>query len=124
VYRSLLEENAAGRAHPNVGPLLRKAGFNFLTDEDDAYDYCQKLADIVQRPILQDSFDFGDDGLIKDVRRTFQEDPRVGLAIKPPPEALMFYRSAAGLAQDLRLLKARGPFRAVLVEIAGRGRDP
>ncbi|HEY2030625.1 MAG TPA: AarF/ABC1/UbiB kinase family protein [Myxococcales bacterium] len=124
VYRALLEENAEGRAHPNVGPMLKQAGFTFLTDEDDAFDYCQKLADVVQRPILQETFDFGDDGLVKDVRKVFQADPRLGLAIKPPPEALMFYRSAAGLAQDLRLLKARGPFRAILQEIAARGREP
>jgi predicted unusual protein kinase regulating ubiquinone biosynthesis (AarF/ABC1/UbiB family) len=123
VYRQLLETNAAGKAHPNVGPLLQKAGFRFLTDEDEAFDYMQKVADVVQRPILQETFDFGDDGLIQDVRKIFHSDPRVGLAIKPPPEALMFYRSAAGLAQDLRLLKARGPFRAVLQEIAGRGHD-
>lgn len=123
VYRELLEENAEGRAHPNVGPMLKRAGFTFLTDEDDAFDYCQKLADVVQRPILRETFDFGDDGLVRDVRKVFQADPRLGLAIKPPPEALMFYRSAAGLAQDLRLLKARGPFRAILQEIAARGRD-
>jgi len=55
------------------------------------------------------------------VRRTFRSDPRLGLSIKPPPEALLFYRSAAGLAQDLRLLKARGPVRAVLKEIQERG---
>lgn len=124
VYRALLEENAEGRAHPNVGPMLKKAGFTFLTDEDDAFDYCQKLADVVQRPILRETFDFGDDGLVRDVRKVFQADPRLGLAIKPPPEALMFYRSAAGLAQDLRLLKARGPFRAILQDIAARGREP
>jgi len=123
VYRQLLEENAAGRAHPNVGPMLKKAGFTFLTDEDDAFDYCQKLADVVQRPILRETFDFGDDGLVRDVRKVFQADPRLGLAIKPPPEALMFYRSAAGLAQDLRLLKARGPFRTILQDIAARGRE-
>jgi len=121
VYRQLLEENAAGRAHPNVGPMLKKAGFTFLTDEDDAFDYCQKLADVVQRPILRETFDFGDDGLVRDVRKVFQADPRLGLAIKPPPEALMFYRSAAGLAQDLRLLKAKGPVRSVLKEIVDRG---
>jgi hypothetical protein len=55
------------------------------------------------------------------VKRAFGSDPRLGLSIKPPTEALLFYRSAAGLAQDLRLLKARGPFRAVLKEIQERG---
>src|SRR5438105_2784857 len=122
VYRVFLEENAAGRVHPDVGPMLKKAGFRFLgDDEEDAFEVCQKLADIVQRPIASEEYDFGSDGLVQDVRRAFRSDPRIGLTIKPPPEALLFYRSAAGLAQDLRLLKARGPVRAVLKEIQERG---
>ena len=59
VYRTLLEENAAGKSHPNVGPMLLKAGFRFLGDQDEVFDFVQKLADIVQRPIQQDTFDFG-----------------------------------------------------------------
>ncbi len=123
VYRSFLEENAAGRGHPDVGPMLKKAGFRFLgEDEEDAYEFCQKLADVVQKPILSESFDFGEDALVSGIRRVFRSEPQLALTIKPPPEALLFYRSAAGLAQDLRLLKARGPFRAVLKEIRDRGR--
>jgi predicted unusual protein kinase regulating ubiquinone biosynthesis (AarF/ABC1/UbiB family) len=122
VYRAFLDENAAGRAHPDVGPMLKKAGFRFLgDDEEDAFEFCQKIADIVQRPIQSETYDFSSEPLFSEVRRTFRSDARLGLTIKPPAEALLFYRSAAGLAQDLRLLKARGPFRAVLKEIQGRG---
>lgn len=122
VYRVFLEENAAGRAHPEVGPMLKKAGFRFLADdEEDAYEFCQKLADIVQRPIQSEWFDFGNDGLVAELRGMFRKEPALAMKIKPPPEALLFYRSAAGLAQDLRLLKARGQFRAVLQEIKERG---
>src|SRR5712664_224114 len=97
VYRAFLEENAAGRAHPDVGPMLKKAGFRFLgDDEEDAFEFCQKVADIVQRPIQSETYDFSS-------------------------EALLFYRSAAGLAQDLRLLKAKVPVRSVLKEIQDRG---
>src|SRR3954471_17625352 len=35
VYRLFLEENAAGRSHPDVGPLLKKAGFKFLMDDEE-----------------------------------------------------------------------------------------
>jgi predicted unusual protein kinase regulating ubiquinone biosynthesis (AarF/ABC1/UbiB family) len=122
VYRVFLEENAAGRAHPDVGPMLKKAGFRFLgDDEEDAFEFCQRLADVVQRPILSEVYDFSSEALFWEVKRAFRSDPRLGLTIKPPTEALLFYRSAAGLAQDLRLLKARGPFRAVLKEIQDRG---
>lgn len=123
VYRSFLEENAAGRAHPDVGPMLKKAGFRFLTDdEEEAYEFCQKMADIVQRPIQSEDYDFGTDSLVSDIRAVFRREPGLAMKIKPPPEAVLFYRSAAGLAQDLRLLKARGPFRAALLEIKERGK--
>jgi len=124
VYRLFLEENARGRAHPDVGPQLKKAGFRFLADdEEDAFELCQKMADIVQRPIQSEEFDFGSEGLIADLRAVFRAQPGLAIQIKPPAEALLFYRSAAGLAQDLRLLKARGPFRATLQEIAERGKQ-
>jgi predicted unusual protein kinase regulating ubiquinone biosynthesis (AarF/ABC1/UbiB family) len=124
VYRRFLEENAAGRKHPDVGPLLKKAGFRFLgDDEEDAFEFCQRLADIVQRPIGQEIFDFSDESLAADIRAAFRSEPRVALSIKPPTEALLFYRAVAGLALDLRLLKSRGPFRAVLQEIAERGHE-
>ncbi len=122
VYRTLLDENAAGRMHPDVGPMLKQAGFRFLgDDEEDAFEFCQRLGDIVQRPIQSETYDFGSEALTWEVKRAFRSDPRLGLSIKPPAEALLFYRSAAGLAQDLRLLKARGPVRSVLKEIQERG---
>ncbi len=122
VYRSFLHENAEGRAHPDVGPMLKKAGFRFLgDDEEDAFEFCQRLADIVQRPIRSETYDFSSEALFWEVKRSFRSDPKLALTIKPPPEALLFYRSAAGLAQDLRLLKAKGPVRSVLKEIVDRG---
>jgi hypothetical protein len=122
VYRLFLDENAAGRAHPDVGPQLKKAGFRFLMDdEEEGFEFCQKMANIVQRPIQSEEFDFGSELLVSEIRAVFRAEPALAIKIKPPPEALLFYRSAAGLAQDLRLLKARGPFRAVLQEIKQRG---
>jgi predicted unusual protein kinase regulating ubiquinone biosynthesis (AarF/ABC1/UbiB family) len=122
VYRSFLRENAAGRAHPDVGPMLKEAGFRFLgDDEEDAFEFCQRMADVVQRPIRSETFDFSSDALFSEVRRSFRSDPKLALTIKPPPEALLFYRSAAGLVQNLRLLKAKGPVRSVLKEIQDRG---
>ena len=124
VYRTFLEWNAAGRAHPDTGPLVKKAGFSFLMDdEEDGFEFVQEIGDIVQRPILTDEFDFGTDPIVSDVRRAFRAKPGLAMKIKPPPEAIMFYRSAVGLAQDLRLMEARGPFRSVLAEVAARGRD-
>jgi predicted unusual protein kinase regulating ubiquinone biosynthesis (AarF/ABC1/UbiB family) len=123
VYRGFLGHHANGKRRPQVGPALQRAGFRFLgDDEDDAFDFCERIADIVERPILKDEeYDFGEDPMVLDTRRVFRSEPRLALSIKPPVEAILFYRSAAGLAQDLRLLKAKGRFRPVLKEIEERG---
>jgi predicted unusual protein kinase regulating ubiquinone biosynthesis (AarF/ABC1/UbiB family) len=122
-YRGFLVANANGRPRPEVGPALGRAGFSFLAEDiEDAYEFCDKLADIVERPILIDEpYDFGSDPMVQDVRRLLQSNPRMALAIRPPVEAVLFYRSASGLAQDLRLLKAKGRFRPILREIEDRG---
>jgi predicted unusual protein kinase regulating ubiquinone biosynthesis (AarF/ABC1/UbiB family) len=124
VYRGFLEALAQGTRRPDVGPQLVKAGFRFLGDEDDGFDFVEKIADIVERPSYVEHYDFGADSMVHEVRRHFQANPRQALAIKPPPEAVLFYRAAAGLAQDLRLLKAAGRFRPLLGEIQARGRLP
>ena len=123
-YRSFLEANARGKRAMQVGPALERAGFRFIGDDlEAAYEFCQKLADIVERPIQTDgAYDFGADPMVQDVRRLVQSRPGVALTIKPPAEAVLFYRAATGLAHDLRLLKVRGRFRPILGEIASRGR--
>ena len=73
VYRTLLDENAAGRMHPDVGPMLKQAGFKFLgDDEEDAFEFCQRLGDIVQRPIQSETYDFGSEALTWEVKRAFR----------------------------------------------------
>jgi predicted unusual protein kinase regulating ubiquinone biosynthesis (AarF/ABC1/UbiB family) len=122
VYRGFLEALGQGRRRPEVGPQLKKAGFRFLGDEDEAWDFCERIADIVERPAMQEVYDFGSDPMVQNARHAFQSEPALALKIKPPAEAILFYRAAAGLAQDLRLLKAAGRFRPILGEIQARGR--
>jgi predicted unusual protein kinase regulating ubiquinone biosynthesis (AarF/ABC1/UbiB family) len=126
VYRSFLSAHAHDRGRPEVGPNLIKAGFRFIEDreidEDDLYAFVNQLADIVERPILTDhDYDFGQDPMVKEARLLFQANPRMALRIKPPAEAVLFYRAVAGLAQDLRLLGAKGRFRPIIREIESRG---
>ena len=122
VYRGFLDSLATGSARPEVGPNLKKAGFRFLGDEQEGYAFCEKMADIVERPSMQEEYDFGADPMVQTARRLFQNSPRLAISIKPPPEAVLFYRAAAGLAQDLRLLKAAGRFKPILAEIRARPR--
>jgi hypothetical protein len=121
VYREFLSVLANRRPRPEVGPMLKRAGFRFLgDDEEEGFEFCDRLADIVESPALQPEYDFGSDAMVVEARRLFQSEPGVALSIKPPSEALLFYRSAAGLSQDLRLLKARGSFQPMLKEIEAR----
>ena len=124
VYRGFLDSLADGSGRPEVGPSLKKAGFRFLGDEQEGFKFCEKMADIVERPSMQDEYDFGSDPMVQNARRLFQGQPGTAIKIKPPPEAVLFYRAAAGLAQDLRLLKAAGRFKPILSEIRARGRLP
>ncbi|MBS2026007.1 MAG: phosphotransferase, partial [Deltaproteobacteria bacterium] len=126
VYRIFLDSQANGTRRPEVGPLLEKAGFRFTSDDpEDGYSFCEKIAQIVERPARSaDIYDFGADAMVEDTKKLFASEPRLALTIKPPPEAVLFYRSAAGLAQDLRLFKVRGSFRATLQEIQARGNLP
>jgi hypothetical protein len=123
VYRSFLSAHANGRRRPEIGPALQRAGFRFLgDDEDEIFELCERLADIVERPILTDTdYDFGKDPMVLEVRKLLQGDPRLALGIKPPAEAVMFYRAVAGLAQDLRLLGTAGRFRPIIRDIESRG---
>ncbi len=121
VYRGFLHALANGLPRPAVGPALTRAGFRFIgDDQEEAYDFCDRLADIVEKPSFKDDYDFGSDAMVVAARKLFQSEPRLALSIKPPAEALLFYRAAAGLAQDLRLLKAGGQFRPLLKEIEDR----
>jgi predicted unusual protein kinase regulating ubiquinone biosynthesis (AarF/ABC1/UbiB family) len=121
VYRTFLRANAGRGRRPEVGPALARAGFRFLGDEEDDHDFCERIADIVERPSRSVEYDFGADPMVADVRRLFQANTRLTLDIKPPAEAVLFYRAAGGLAQDLRLLKSKGPFSSLLAEIVDRG---
>jgi len=123
VYRSFLLANAHGRRRPDVGPSLEQAGFRFLGDDiDDVYEFCDKIAALVERPIrTEDEFDFGHNTMIQETRQLFRSDVGMTLKIKPPAEAIMFYRAVAGLAQDLRLLGAKGKFRPIIRELEERG---
>ena len=45
--------------------------------------------------------------------------PRRRLPPRPPPEAVLFFRSTGGLSQNLRLLEAAGNFRQVFEDVVG-----
>jgi predicted unusual protein kinase regulating ubiquinone biosynthesis (AarF/ABC1/UbiB family) len=124
VYREFLDSIARGEKRRGVKDALEQAGFTFRGDDDDDQEaLVEKIADIVEEPARSAEYDFAADSMVWRVKRVATASPGLMLTIRPPPEAVLFYRSAAGLAQDLRLLKAKGPFRSLIEDIRSRGRE-
>lgn len=98
--------------------LLVSANFQMHGDRAKIEVWLNELGDIVERPFRVDEYDWGGCRISSDVRKHAQDHPVLALAVRAPEESLMFYRSAAGVAGDLRMLRARGDFRATMMQTA------
>jgi hypothetical protein len=65
-----------------------------------------------------EAYDFATCAINRDMKLYFARNAPRMLKVRPPPEAVLFFRSTGGLTQNLRLLGARGDFRAVYREVA------
>ncbi|GIW71241.1 MAG: hypothetical protein KatS3mg102_0783 [Planctomycetota bacterium] len=111
-YWKLVTEALAGKPRDLVA-ILETAGFRIEGEREQARAWLDGLAAIVERP-LAPSYDWGQCRIAIHCREHATRHLGTALRCRAPVESLMFYRAAAGLAGDLRLLRARGPFRAVL----------
>jgi len=116
-YWGLLD-SAFARRPPDVYHALRAAGFDMQVDKAAADAWLLPLTAVVERPFLGSHYDWGACRISADVQALTRRHPLVVLRVRAPKESLMFYRSAAGAAGDLRLLRAAGDFRAVLMATA------
>lgn len=106
------------RRQPDVYGILQTAGFDMQIDKAAADAWLLPLTAIVERPFTGDFYDWGACRISADVQSLTRRFPLVVLRVRAPEESLMFYRSAAGAAGDLRLLKSAGNFRAALIATA------
>lgn len=97
--------------------VVRGAGFVIDVPDDKARTYLNQLADIVERPFRTDKYDWGVCRIAADVQQLTRQNTWTALRVRAPEESLMFYRSAAGAAGDLRLLRAAGNFRQALADV-------
>jgi predicted unusual protein kinase regulating ubiquinone biosynthesis (AarF/ABC1/UbiB family) len=115
--------SAAFRAErPDVLAILAAAGFDVLGDPAKAQAWLDELTTIVERPFQQDHYDWGACRISADVVTLHRRHGLTALRVRAPEESLMFYRSAAGAAGDLRLLGSAGNFRQILFDIADTAR--
>jgi predicted unusual protein kinase regulating ubiquinone biosynthesis (AarF/ABC1/UbiB family) len=98
-------------------PQFRAAGFRVHTPEAEAEATLQAVHDFAAAPLRQERYDWTDGALVGGIRQYGREHFRALAGIQFPPEALLFYRAIGGMVNNLRALKAEGPFRAVCVEL-------
>ncbi|WP_342378460.1 AarF/ABC1/UbiB kinase family protein [Myxococcus stipitatus] len=100
--------------------LSLEAGFTVELPGAEAAELIREVLHIAGRPMRQSPYDYATCEIPRDMRNHFSRNAARFLKVKPPPEAVMFFRATGGLAQNLRLIGARGDFRGVYLEMAER----
>jgi hypothetical protein len=98
--------------------LSREVGFTVELPDAEAEALIRELLHIAGRPMRSHAYDFATCEINRDMKLHFARNAVRFLKIRPPPEAVMFFRSTGGLAQNLRLIAAQGDFRRVYQEVA------
>ncbi|MBL8922130.1 MAG: AarF/ABC1/UbiB kinase family protein [Myxococcaceae bacterium] len=93
-----------------------KAGMVFENPEA-ARPFVATVLDIACRAVRTDEFDYAEAAINRDMRNHFLKNALSLGTIKPPKEAVQFFRAVAGMSQNLENLKAKGPFRSVFAEL-------
>ncbi|WP_164008903.1 ABC1 kinase family protein [Pyxidicoccus trucidator] len=98
--------------------LSRDVGFTTELPDAEAAELIREVLHIAGRPMRLTPYDYATCEITRDMRNHFARNAPRFLKIKPPAEAVMFFRSTGGLAQNLRLIGAKGDFRAVFLRLA------
>jgi predicted unusual protein kinase regulating ubiquinone biosynthesis (AarF/ABC1/UbiB family) len=120
-YWRIVLDTLEGREPPII-EVLEGAGFEVQGDREKTVAWLRDLTAIVDRPVLQPEYDWGACRISADCRDLFARSVGTWIRFRAPIESLMFYRSAAGVAGDFRLLRAKGDFRGALVRLADTAR--
>ncbi|MHB8877282.1 MAG: ABC1 kinase family protein [Myxococcaceae bacterium] len=98
--------------------LMRKVGFSIELPDDEARPLLREVLHLAGRPLRSEEYDYSRCEITRDLKRLFRGNAGKFLKLRPPAEAVMFFRSVGGLSQNLRMLGARGDFRKVYAELA------
>lgn len=120
-YWAILDACFEGR-RADLLALLESAGFHIQGDRHKIGAWLHELGDIVERPLRADDYDWGACRMTPDIIALKQKHLLAMLRFRAPEESLMFYRAAAGVAGDLRMLKARGDFRSSMQQLRDTAR--
>lgn len=98
--------------------LSLEAGFTVELPGAEAEELIREVLHIAGRPMRLSPYDYTTCEIPRDMRNHFKRNAARFLKVKPPAEAVMFFRATGGLAQNLRLIGAQGDFRGVYLEMA------
>jgi predicted unusual protein kinase regulating ubiquinone biosynthesis (AarF/ABC1/UbiB family) len=113
--RRLMHSFYGGAPYEVIGESER-AGMEF-TNRDEARPFVEGVLQLACRSVQTEAFNYDGAGLNRELRTLFMRHALLLKRIKPPAEALHFFRAVAGANQNLENLKAQGPFRAVFREL-------
>lgn len=114
----LMEAEIAG-VEPDLLGLLMGARFDFRGDLGKARGTLKAIHDIAARPVRAETYDWASCRMVADIRQYALAEMHDVLDVQPPPESLLFYRAIGGLANNLKMIRTKGPYRALVVELDG-----
>lgn len=98
--------------------LCREVGFSVELPEHEARAVLAEILHLAGRPLRSSDYDYAEDTTTKELKLYGAKNMSKLLKFRPPPEAMLFFRATGGLAQNLRLLGARGDFAGIYGELA------
>ena len=116
VHRKLYQDVLSGDRPDPIG-LLLDAGFEINTPHAELAPLVHQIFEILRRPVQGSFYDFAHDQMTPDLRLLGRAHFKAFFGVRPPPEAILFFRAIFGSAQNLRALQAAGDFRACYQKI-------
>ncbi|MGA9525148.1 MAG: AarF/ABC1/UbiB kinase family protein [Myxococcaceae bacterium] len=107
MIRSALEQKPQ-----DVLAICRDAGFSIEIDDAVAGPLVREVLHIAGRPLRAAEYDYAQCSVSRDLKALGAKNVASFLRIRPPAEAVLFFRAIGGCSQNLRSLGARGDFRA------------
>lgn len=114
----LMFRAAAGGPAVDMIEMSHQSGFTFDVEPEKARAFIEGVVDIGTRPTRTRDYDFATSTMTRDMRAHFLKNATRLHKMRPPKEAVMFFRALGGLTQNLENLKARGDFQSVYKELS------
>ena len=102
----------------DVLAVCKQVGFSIELPDELAAELVGQVLHTAGRALQADDYDYAQDDVSRDLKKLFAEHASKFLKIRPPSEAVMFFRATGGCTQNLKVLKGRGNFKAVFDELA------